>query len=103
MTFEWPSPIGVAVTSEGRLEAVRGQELPQRLEHEQRLAGIARGLGVGADEIVGGKRDAHAGSEAIAAASGANGSTPPRKRRLLPANLDLEQCPSYPRSRSPPA
>ena len=59
VTFEWPSPIGVAVEVGGRLEALLGEELDQRLEHQQRLAVVGRGLGVSADDVVGGERDGH--------------------------------------------
>ena len=74
------------------VEAVRGEELGQRLEHQQRLAGFAAGLGGGSYDVVRGERDRHRG-----------GAYRCQARRQLPteANLKPEQCRSFPRSRSP--
>ena len=59
VTLEWPSPTGTALRSAGASRPPAREELPQRLEHQQRLALVRRALGVGADDVVWGERCAH--------------------------------------------
>ena len=53
-----------------RLEPVGIEELEQRIEHEQWLAGVVLRLLVGADDVVGGERESHAARQPNAARRG---------------------------------